>query len=152
MGLLAPYTLPLTIVMGIAMTIAVQGAGALLATGDGLGSDLDPNAVFVRFAIFVLLSIRWTVISLWYLQVTYNPDPEKRVQSRYLVDVLVMFVSFLLFVPLANNVVDFEPSLLSQNLDTRFAGSRQVSTFIWVLALLLLYNLNYALRGAPEEG
>jgi len=137
------YSWVLTVIMGIAITVAVRELATLIA------APPDPNhqpvlASLVRFGIFFALCIRWTLGTLWYLDKAYISNKNfGAITAGYFVDFFVLLTNFLVFVPLALTVTApaIPASLLAQWLNDTLLGGKQVSTFIWILVLLLLYDL-----------
>ncbi len=135
------YLWLLTVIMGLAITTAVKDFVVLLTAPATTPSSYWPTAV--RFAIFLILSIRWTLGTLWYFDRAYISNPGVHVlPASYFFDFVVAFVNFLLFVALAV-AVTAAPTLgsyLSDVLNNTLVGGKQVAPFVWVLALLLSYD------------
>jgi hypothetical protein len=142
------YSWLLTIVIGVAITTAVRELATLIATPGGSSTSLI-SASLVRFAIFLLLSIRWTMGVLWYLDKAYLSKSLEVLPTAYFFDFFVLLINFLVFVPLALTITTprTPASPLAGWLNTHLTGGREVSTFIWIFALLLTYDsLWFALK------
>jgi hypothetical protein len=137
------YSWLLTVVMGVALTSAVKELSTLIATPPG------PNVpsifpALIRFLIFLILSIRWTLETLWYFDRAYisqNPHPSQ-LGANYFFDFFKALINFLIFVPLALSVTapTSPASPLSDWLNRNLVNGREVSTFIWILILLLTFD------------
>jgi hypothetical protein len=145
------YSWMLTVVMGIAITSAVNKLAAVLA------GPLDPNSppvplgpVLIRFFIFLVLALRWTLGELWYLDKAFVSKPPAPLGEEFFVHLYITFLNFVLFVLLAFTVSDPPKSFsnLSAFLNRALLGGKQVSTFIWVLGGLLAYDFAWFLLAA----
>jgi hypothetical protein len=128
--------------MGVALTTAVKELSTLIAT------PINPNTLplspaITRFAIFLLLSIRWTLGVLWYLDRAYISKNAPTLGMNYFFDFFKAFINFLVLVPLALAVTSptTQASPLSGWLNSGLLGGKEVSTFIWILILLLGYDV-----------
>ncbi|HEY0376983.1 MAG TPA: hypothetical protein VGC87_08505 [Pyrinomonadaceae bacterium] len=142
------YSWLLTVVMGVALTSAVKELSTLIATPPGPGVPPIFPAL-TRFFIFLILSIRWTLETLWYFDRAYisqNPQPPQ-LGINYFFDFFKALINFLIFVPLALSVTaPTSPATpLSEWLNRILLNGREVSTFIWILILLLTYDVVFFL-------
>ncbi len=135
------YSWLLTIVMGVAITTAVRELADLVASPSRPQHPLVSPSL-VRFAIFLLLSIRWTMGVLWYLDKAYISKNPESLSKTYFLDFFVLFINFLVFVPLALTITapPAPASILADRLNRLLLGGKEVSAFIWILALLLVYD------------
>jgi hypothetical protein len=101
------YSWLLTIIMGVVITTAVR-LSTLIVVAQGSGPAPTPPhiaAAVVRFFIFILLAVRWTMGVLWYFDKVYiSKSPAVPLGREYFMDFFVSFVNFLFFVPLALTV------------------------------------------------
>lgn len=142
------YSWLLTIIMGVAITTALKEVSTLVATSPQVGTNTYPIApALVRFGIFLVLSIRWTLDTLWYLDRAYLSKNPELLGTAYFFDLFVALVNFLVFVPLALTILPSPTpaSPLSKWLNEKLLEGKDVSTFIWILALLLAYDLIWLL-------
>lgn len=129
--------------MGVAITTAVREVATVIATPPVSPNTQSPVLpALVRFAIFLLVSIRWTMGVLWYLDKAYISKRPDVLTRQYFYDFFFLFINFLFFVPLALTITTpaSAHARLSDWLNNLLVGSRQVSAFIWILALLLAYD------------
>lgn len=135
------YSWLLTVVMGIAITTAVKDLSVLVTTQTGT-SNTPILPALVRFAIFLLLSIRWTLGALWYFDKAYISKNPPALGVNYFFDFFKFLIGFLIFVPLALTVTSppANPSPLSSWLNNLLIENKELSAFIWILILLLLYD------------
>jgi hypothetical protein len=140
------YSWLLTIIMSVAITTAVKELSQLLAIPSGSAPSLSPPpiaAAVIRFFIFLLLSVRSTLGVLWYFDKAYiSKQPPVPLGRKYFIDFFISFLNFLFFVPLALTVTTsaLVQSPLSIRLNSLLLGGKNVSSFIWILALLLFYD------------
>jgi hypothetical protein len=102
------YSWLLTIIMGVAITTAVRELSVLIAMPPApvpLPNPPPIAATVIRFSIFLLLSVRWTMGVLWYFDRAYvSKVPAVPLGREYFMDFFVSFVNFLFFVPSALTV------------------------------------------------
>lgn len=93
------YSWLLTIIMGVAITTAVRELSMLIVIAPGSAPSPTPSpiaAAVVRFCIFILLSVRWTMGVLWYFDKVYiSKGPAVPLGRDYFMDFFVSFVNFL---------------------------------------------------------
>jgi hypothetical protein len=132
------YTWLLTVIIGLAVTTGVRQFSEFLIAAPT--KPLLPVAV--RFAIFLILAIRWTLGSLWYFDKYYISNTNVTGLSKpFFWDLFVSFFNFLAFVPLALTITTpGDDSVVAKWLNTHIAGGKQVSFFLWILGFLLAYD------------
>lgn len=153
------YSWVLTVVMGLAITTGVNQLSFLFVP-QGSPSSAPIGPALVRLAIFLTLSIRWVLGVLWYLDKAYvSKVPPPELGTGYFADLFVLFTGFLFFVPLAATIASplTPPSLLAQYLNSKLLGQQEISTFIWILVILHMYDplwlvLRYVLRWIGVDG
>src|SRR5882762_9512210 len=132
------YSWLLTVIMGVAITTAVKELSALLAIPLAAGASPTPSAIapaVIRFSIFLLLSVRWTMGVLWYFDKAYiSKQPAIPLGREYFMDFFVSLINFLFFVPLALTVTTSAVlrSSLSSRLNNLLSSRRlgSVSNFL----------------------
>jgi len=140
------YSWLLTILMSVAITTARKELSQLLVIPAGSVSSSGPPAIaaaVIRFFIFLVLSVRSTMGVLWYFDKAYiSKRPPAPLGRQYFMDFFISFLNFLFFVPLALTVTTSAvvQSPLSTRLNNLLLGGKNVSSFIWILALLLFYD------------
>ncbi len=136
------YLWLLTVIMGLAINKAVIDLVSLLTGSPGI-NDLPLWNPLVRFAIFLILSVRGTLAAHWYFDKTYISKNLQIVPPGYFFDLLIGLANFLIFVPLAATITApvNQSSRFSYWLNQRLMGGQEVPTFDWILALLLTFLL-----------
>ena len=136
------YCWMLTVVMGVAVTSAVNRVAGVVAGPIDLNSpSVSLGPVLVRFSIFLILAVRWTLGELWYFDKAFI-EPKKPADEQFFAHLYITFLNFVLFVLLAFTITDppIAVSRLSSWLNQDLLAGKQVSTFIWVLGGLLAYD------------
>ncbi len=100
------------------------------------------SPVLFRFGIFLFLSIRWSLGVAWYLDRAYISKNLQFLPAGFFVDFFLLFLNFLVFVPLALSITapPAPASRLAAYLNQILLGGREISTFLWILVLLLLLD------------
>ncbi len=135
------YSWLLTVIMGLAVTTAIKEVASILASPPA-EKQLSLWPILIRFGIFLPLSIRWTLGTLWYFDRAYISKNIQSLPAGYLFEFLTAVMNFVIFVGLAVTITSAPspPSYLSQWLNDIFVGGKEVTTFLWILALLLIYD------------
>jgi hypothetical protein len=133
--------------MGVALTTAIRELSTLIATPLPQGvSNPSLTSALTRFGIFLLLSIRWTLGILWYFDRVYISKNPPTLGVNYFFDFFKALINFLVFVPLAIAVTaSSSTSPLATWMNTALVGGKPVSTFVWILLLILFYDLIFFL-------
>jgi len=143
------YSWLLTVVMGLALTTALKELTSAVAEPI-TSSPAPPLApTVVRFTIFLVLSVRWTMGVLWYFDRAYvsKSPPPAQLGHEFFLEFFVILVNFGLFVPLAVTITDppAAVSRLSAWLNKLILGGKEASTFVWLLVFLLVYDFAWFL-------
>lgn len=136
------YTWLLTVIIGLAVTTGVREFSLFLISPP----KTPPPAllpVAVRFAIFIILAIRWTLGSLWYFDKYYISNKKvEGLTKPFFWDLFVSFFNFLAFVPLSLTITNpaTADSMVAKWLNDHIAGGKQLSLFLWIVGFLLAYD------------